>query len=343
MCLVTFSWEKPKSLEKIKAHESRKQVTWAHVELTNLCNFKCKWCYAGSGHNQNYTHLSKENASKLIKILANSGIKQITCSGGEPLMFPHIRDFIEQASDQGMIVHINTNGYFLTKKLASELKDVGLSQVQINIDSLNPKKHDSIRGKKGSFEKSIEALKNAIDVGITAVSQTVITRQNKNEVFDIIKFAREELGVQRCRIWDVTPSGTALYNTDLIPTGYIELLKKIAEFTADLGAKHILSYEPLFPINYQSPLDVTHIGCPSSKGMLMHIFTNGWVYYCCTLRNKIMYNVLDYENIIDIHKSKIKEFNESLLNCSKCHLQKCGGGCPSRIMSTGGEWDYQCL
>ena len=307
MCLVTFSWEKPDSLKKVKEFRSSNKVTWAHIELTDVCNLNCEWCYVGEDHS-NRTYMSRETIEKTIMILANSGVKQVTYAGGEPLMYPYIKEAVELAYKNGMIVHINSNGYFLTGDLARELKKRGLSQIQMNISSLDAQQHDRIHGKAGAFFNVMKAMRNAEDAGITRVAQTVLTKQNENKIYDIIKFVREKFDVERCRVWDATPSGTALGKYDLCPSNYPKTLEKITEFAAKSGAKHVLSYEPLFPLNYNSPIEITHIPCPSSDGILAHIFADTNVYFCSTYRNEPLYNILDYDDIRDIHKTKIKEF-----------------------------------
>ncbi|MFH1319478.1 MAG: radical SAM protein [Bacteroidota bacterium] len=345
MCLVTFSWENPDSLKKVKEFRLKNQVTWAHIELTDVCNFNCEWCYTEVDPDKK-TYMSLETIEKLIMVLANSGVKQITYAGGEPLMYPYIKEAVELAYKNGMIVHINSNGYFLTKHLARELKKRGLSQIQLNISSLDAQLHDRIHGKAGAFYHVMKAMRNAEDAGITRVVQTVLTKQNENKIYDIMKFVRERFDVERCRVWDATPSGTALGKYDLYPSNYPKTLEKITEFAAKLGAKHVLSYEPLFPINYNSPIDITHLPCPSSDGILAHIFADTNVYFCSTLRDEPLYNVLDYDNISDVHKTKIKEFKKNFYTSSNCHLCKyskiCNMGCPTRSKINNNEIDYQC-
>jgi MoaA/NifB/PqqE/SkfB family radical SAM enzyme len=57
--------------------------------------------------------------------------------------------------------------------------------------------------------ESYTGAENARDAGIVCVSQTVLTKDNENEIMDIFKFVRG-MGVQRCRVWDITPKGMLL-------------------------------------------------------------------------------------------------------------------------------------
>lgn len=345
MCMVTFDWGETDAEEKVKKFEKTRSLSWAVIELTNLCNFNCLWCYANSTLKNQY--MNKENAKKLVQILADAGIKQVTCSGGEPLMYPYIKEFVKDANEHGMVVHMNTNGYFLTKELAKWLYRLGLTQVQINIDSLNPKIHDFVRGKKGSFNRAIKALKNAKAVGLTCVSQTVLTKQNENEIIDIFRFARS-MGIKRCRVWDMMPTGRATEKMDFRPSDYISTLKKLAEFAHETGAKNIETGEPLFSFVHETKLNLSGGFCPAFAGMFTIVSYQGNVYFCAAYR-KLLYNIfnaLHEDNINNLHNIRLREFmqsNEMASKCRECSFSKtCRGGCPARRGYESGGIDYWC-
>lgn len=343
ICVVTFDWEDVDAREKVKHFEKTKSVSWAVVELTESCNFKCIWCYASSGYSKN--HMSWENYQKLVKILSDAGLKQITLSGGEPTLYPYLKEAVKLAKDSGFIVHMNTNGYLFTKELANELKKLGLSQIQTNIDSLDPKKHDYVRGKEGSFHRAVDALKNAKETGITCVSQTVLTKLNENEIFDIFKFARS-LGIQRCRVWDITPSGEASGKMDIRPTNYVETLRKLDEFAYNLGAKYIESGDPLFPNGYKTKLDVYVGYCFAAYGGFLSISPDGLIYSCPT-NHTPLFNIFECSgNFKEIFKEKVKEFYGSINSSPECKecgsLEKCRGGCPTRRKYIDFKKDYFC-
>lgn len=345
MCLVAYSWEESKARQKVEKHSATGQVSWAYIEVTQVCNFNCLWCYAGSGrHLTKPKSMSWEEVTRVIDILINSGIKQVTFGGGEPLLYPYLPALINKLTTEGIVVNVTTNGYFLTDELARELKESGLNQVQMDIESVQPEDHDRMRDKEGAHEHIVRAFQNALKNEITCVCQVVVTTENAAALPTIITYARK-LGVQRCRVWDMTPSGAALSNQHLIPMGYPALLADLTQFSERMGATCLQSYEPLFPLNFHTRLEVIHAPCPSRIGMLAYIGVNGSVYYCCTMRDKTMYNIFDHESIADIHYLKVKEFNESIMSSSHCpgctYFLQCGGGCPARTSSVTGH-DYQC-
>jgi radical SAM protein with 4Fe4S-binding SPASM domain len=350
MCCITFNWEESDAMEKVKHFARHKSVAWAVIELTEFCNFNCAWCYASTGYGSKIKRhqMSRIDVKKLIDKLSESGVRQVTYSGGEPTLYPDLKWAVSYAKDKGMIVHMNTNGYLLTRKLASKLKGLGLSQVEINIDSIHPERHDKTRGMEGSFQRAMDALKNANDMGIAQVMQTVITRENQDEIIKIAKLARS-IGVHRYRLWDVMPSGEASDKMELRPTKYIDILKELDTFAFQTKAKSIEAGEPLFPLDHKTKLDVIDSSCVCARGLLMNVSARGDAYFCCTYR-KPLYNVFDAiergKVIRDFHKQKLKEFVRSLnipAVCVNCKLfERCRGGCPTRIGYTEDRRDYWC-
>lgn len=362
MCSVTFDWEENDAMRKVAKFEKTRgngffgSLLWATVEFTEVCNHRCIYCYenAGSNYGQKKEFMPREKMESLINYFSEQGIRQLTCSGGEPLMYPHITDAVRLAKDNGMVVHMITNGYFLSRQRARKLYNAGLTQVQINIDSVDPKKHDRIRGKKGSFEHAIKALNNAREAGMTCVTQTVMIKDNEDEVMDIFRLARS-MDIQRCRVWDIVPSeGRAFSNMHLKPTrNYIDTLYKLAQFARNTGAMNIESGDPLFPNGVDTGMHVTGGFCPYSIGLLTNLSVNGDAYFCCTNRDKAMYNAFDamkqQESFREIHMKALKAFMERMQlynlpdECRLCsRFITCKGGCYMRRRFVDHGRDYWC-
>jgi radical SAM protein with 4Fe4S-binding SPASM domain len=347
MCVVTFDWEENDAKEKVMHFMEKKKLCWAVVEVTNACNLNCLWCYANNGYKSSMEreHMPKRRIIQLLRTLSDSGLKQITFSGGEPTIYPHLRYAIKKAKDYGFVIHMNTNGYVLTEGMASELAKLGLSQVQINIDSLKREKHDYIRGREGSYNGAVNALKAAKNAGITCVSQTVVTKHNENEVVDIFRFARS-MGIQRCRVWDMMPSeGCGLENSDIRPTNYIKTLERLALYAERTGAKHIEIGEPLFPF-HKTKIPTSHVSCVATAGVLTNISCSGDVYFCVTQRKPMM-NIfrLNGARFDEEYGKRLSEFVSSFSIPSECvecpDSQRCRAGCYTRREHAKGV-DYWC-
>ena len=134
MCFVTFTWKKTDSHIKIEKYLKESKARWAEIDIIENCDFNCIWCYANSPEKLDKS-MDFETYKQIIDKLVDNDFIQITLSGGEPLQHKKIKNFIEYASKNNLIVHLNSNGYYLTKELAKNFKQAGLSQIQMNIES----------------------------------------------------------------------------------------------------------------------------------------------------------------------------------------------------------------
>lgn len=157
----------------------------SYVEVTRACNLRCVHCLNNSGsilENQ----LSYDELRHLILDYAKNGIQEIRFTGGEPLVYKKIYNLISLATENGIYTSIGTNGTLITEEVANRLKDVGLKYAVVSIDGTK-EKHDEIRG-EGNYGKTINGIKNLENAGIKTRVNSVIM---KNNMEDIIKLAKQ--------------------------------------------------------------------------------------------------------------------------------------------------------
>jgi MoaA/NifB/PqqE/SkfB family radical SAM enzyme len=122
--------------------------------LSKRCNLKCKHCNF-------YLDRRKIDTDGLMVIaekLAKSDSRVIDLSGGEPFIIPNIKDIITLLKQHKKKILINTNGFNLIE-FADFLIEQEVESVTVSIDSTDADVHDAIRGKKGSFDRAVEALR----------------------------------------------------------------------------------------------------------------------------------------------------------------------------------------
>lgn len=141
-----------------------------NLNLTNRCNLKCIMCRGirhGGEVPANRPWYSRQRELPLadwVRLLeeVKSFHPWLFVTGGEPLMYPHFRDFVLEAKKRGLVVHLQTNGTLLARE-ADFLVETGVEAVNVSIDG-PPPVHDRIRGLKGGFariEAGVQALAEA--------------------------------------------------------------------------------------------------------------------------------------------------------------------------------------
>jgi len=129
------------------------------LELTNKCNFKCRYCY-NDCEIDNDRFIS--NPLEILKYLHRIGSHGIELSGGEPFLHPRISEILEYLVDHFDIFAILTNGALIKKQHLDILKRKSENKriaIQICLDGSNEENVDLTAGVKGAFKNIINAIK----------------------------------------------------------------------------------------------------------------------------------------------------------------------------------------
>lgn len=103
-------------------------------------------------------------------------------------------------------MNLVSNGYLIDENVAKRLKESGISNVQISLDGINPEQHDNFRGKYGSFDKAINAIKCLKKVGIPVMTSLVPNKLNYKDTYNYFKICKE-LKVISARCMPFLPMG----------------------------------------------------------------------------------------------------------------------------------------
>ncbi len=175
--------------------------------ITARCNLACAHCYLRSGPGRRREdELTTDEATALIDDLALADVPLLLFSGGEPLMREDFWVLAEHARDRGLSAGLSTNGTLITSGIAQRLQDVGIGYAGISLDGATAATHDAFRGVAGSFDRSVQALRNCIDAGLRCGVRFTVTKRNHGELGDLIALARA-LGVHRFCVYWLVPSG----------------------------------------------------------------------------------------------------------------------------------------
>lgn len=185
------------------------QVGW---DITHNCNLRCKHCYFSSKQLSDKDSFSKTEAIEFIRDIADKKVFHLSIAGGEPLLYPHLVDVVREATDGGMLVAMSTNAMLLTNELAKDLKQAGLTSLQISLDGSTEETNDFIRGGK-SFNKALEGIKVAIDNGFKVLIAFVILKPNHHELEEVFKLAIK-LGAYGVKVQTFIESGLGEVHKD---------------------------------------------------------------------------------------------------------------------------------
>ncbi|BAC93962.1 molybdenum cofactor biosynthesis protein A [Vibrio vulnificus YJ016] len=156
---------------------------YLRLSVTDVCNFKCTYClpdgYQPSGQ-KNSSFLNLSEIRRVVKAFADCGTSKVRITGGEPSLRKDFTDIIHTvASTQGIKrVATTTNGYRMEKHIG-EWKEAGLNQINVSVDSLDPRMFHQITG-ENKFHQVMSGIDRAFEVGFEQVKVNVVLMKDLN-------------------------------------------------------------------------------------------------------------------------------------------------------------------
>lgn len=132
-----------------------------HIEVTNVCNFKCEFCAMVDNptiDNMEKGFMDYELFCKIIDDLCDfkGKLKQLIFHIlGEPLMHPKIAEMIAYAKEKQVAdkLVLYTNGSKLIPKLSRAICDAGIDCIQFSIEHINDEGYKRIVRRKIDYDK----------------------------------------------------------------------------------------------------------------------------------------------------------------------------------------------
>ncbi len=202
-------------------------IDYLRVSVTDRCNFRCVYCMPPDGI-PSVSHddiLRYEELLRIIRLFAELGIKHIRLTGGEPTVRRGLVKLIREIHDMPGIetISMTTNGLLLPDMLA-DLKDAGLTSVNISLDTLKEERFDEITRTTGNLPKVLEAIGLSEEAGLsTKVNCVAMRGVNDDELADIASLAKDrDIGV---RFIEYMPIGKHDYEQAIYKDELLDLLR----------------------------------------------------------------------------------------------------------------------
>lgn len=322
--------------------------TWL---ITNYsCNNRCKWCYTTDKGFVNYDMPLKFAKDTLLE-LSKNGVKKCTLIGGEPTLYPYLKELISYGSQLGLFMKIVTNGVKLSdEKYLEELKKAGLSLTAISIHGYTPEGYRQ-NTQTDNLHNVEKAILNCKQKNIPFVTLTTLNRLNCNDVLDIVKYLTK-LEVDNI-IFNIAVPYTTKGSVDqnvLTPQEIADIITKYY-FSSD-RKKYNYGFYASIPLclfdksilkdmiddNFLIPL--SEGGCNIFEGTGFAVEPNGNIIPCCKKNTEVITNICRngeflYKNSFDSFWDIVsKNLGHEAMpypdkKCYDCSIRtQCIGGCP---------------
>ncbi len=316
--------------------------------FTNECNLHCDYCSQDAGSKQE-DELTTYEKIVLVDQLEEVEPRMVGISGGEPMMADDFWEVLKYAT-QKIPICVGTNGFLLNEENVEKLSDLGVGIVNVSLYSTKSELHDKVRGRKGSFEKVVEGIKNLRKKKIKAELSIPLSQRNFGELEDLIKFGKS-LKVNEIELIDFRLIGRAksMPHEDLTHEQRTEIFQVAYENSNTnprvwcFDAKYSLyrsSQNNSKGLSKKNKKEII-IGCQAGFDMYA-IQPNGDVTPCTFLPDLKVGNVREerFKDIIAnssvLHQLRDRSNLEGY--CGSCQVKENCGGCRSRAYYRSGNF-----
>jgi MoaA/NifB/PqqE/SkfB family radical SAM enzyme len=202
--------------ERARNASSESQLQRVEILLTDKCNFKCPYC-----RGSDCGTASLMSVKEIIDLCATRNLKNIRFSGGEPTLYPYLREVVSYARERGVTrIALSTNG---SAPLAfyKELISLGVNDLSISLDACCASfGKEMLGGIDGMWERVVENIKELSKLTYVTLG-CVFTEETVDTLPDVVKFGHE-LGVADIRIISSAQYNSTLKHVELIDKNLLE-------------------------------------------------------------------------------------------------------------------------
>lgn len=157
----------------------------AVLKITYRCNQHCLFCRAEPWRGE-VPDLPAEAVIRKAMEARNRGATMVVFSGGEPLMRRDLPRLARAVGALGLSWGLITNGRRLADpEVRHRLLDLGLAYIHTSLHGATAEVHDRLVADPGAFADVLEALRGLQESGVERHVNTVLTRDNLDQVESI--------------------------------------------------------------------------------------------------------------------------------------------------------------
>ena len=164
------------------------------LSLTDKCNLRCTYCMPAEGLNwlQKDQVLTRQEIVRLVRIGVDLlGIRELRLTGGEPLVRADLLDIIRdiRTHHADLPISMTTNALGLERR-AVQLKDAGLTRINVSMDSLHPETFAQLT-RRPFLDRVLRGIEAAADAGLGLVKINAVLMRgiNDHEAPDLVEWA----------------------------------------------------------------------------------------------------------------------------------------------------------
>ena len=322
----------------------------AQWSVTGRCNCRCRHCLLDAPAGA-LPEPDTAACLEIIRQLGECGVRQVSLTGGEPLLRGDLFTLLDALREQEICVTtIYSNGLLVSDALLDALEERGLRPLfQLSYDGLGA--HDRLRGLPGAEDAALRAFERCRAHGFPTAAAMCLYRGNADRLAGSVTLLRS-LGCTALKVSGLREQGAARRLGDEILSQeelFTLLLDYIPRFFAD-GAGLDLMLDGLFAWNVREgrcfiPFERGGGAEPSACLLCAHvrrsfyISPEGRVLPCMSMAETAAAE--DFPSLLEtplreiLSRSEYFERSDLRLSDYLAHNPDCAA-CPDRLLCAGG-------
>jgi radical SAM protein with 4Fe4S-binding SPASM domain len=169
------------------------------IEVTRRCPLTCVHCYNNlpvTDRAARDTELTTAEHHRIVDEIAEAGCIWLLYTGGEILARGDFLDIYTHAKKRGMLVTLFTNGTMITPKVADHLAEWRPFAIEITLYGRTRETYERLTGIPGSYDRCMRGISLLLERRLPLKLKTVAVTVNRHEIWEMKRFAEEDLGVE---------------------------------------------------------------------------------------------------------------------------------------------------
>jgi radical SAM protein len=154
-------------------------------EMTQACPLACRHCRAEAVPTPHPEELTLQEGRAFLHQILDFGdpLPQLILTGGDPLARRDLYELIDAARRLGIGVSITPAASpALTCDVLARLQQHGVEGLGLSLDGSSAERHDSIRGVAGTFDRTIQAIRWAQELGMPLQVNTLVSEETARDI-----------------------------------------------------------------------------------------------------------------------------------------------------------------
>ena len=261
---------------------------YLRLSVTGRCQLSCAYCRpdkSEAGH-----ELPLGTLVELCRLLCRAlPIRKIRLTGGEPLLRPDLPELVSALAGLPLQpeITLTTNGLLLEQR-AKQLREAGLSRVNVSIPSPDPEIYTQLTGVP-ALDRVLRGLAAVRSAGFerTKINTVLTSRLDADQMRELLAVAVDNAAL--LRFIEVMPLGlpSGLYDELFVPaSAALALLRRVAHLTAEVPGDSAHSSHPRFAARLaDGRLAIVEMITPVSRPFCsgcrrLRVTRDGWLLPC---------------------------------------------------------------